>query len=154
MSIVSDLNANFVAADVCTCTSLRCTKVSANTLNLVNPLSFTGEGVRIGMNAGAVNQGANAIAIGDYAAPLNQPAQSIVINATGAPLNAGASNSLYIAPIREANGSNVLFYNVATKEVTQATGGVTQTVSIVDNLAVTHNLTFVAGVLVAYTTTP
>jgi hypothetical protein len=39
-----------------------------------------------------------------------------------------------------------------TAGVTQATGGVTQTVSIVDNAAVTHNLTFVAGVLTAYST--
>lgn len=153
MSLLSQLQVNFLAADVASCTSLRSNSMTADTLTLTKPLVFPGGGVRVGTNAGLVNQGTNAVAIGTNAAPLNQAAHSIVINATGAALNALVPDSLYIAPIRQADGTNVVFYDTATKEVTHATGGVSQVVSIQDNVAVTHNMTFVAGVLTAYSTT-
>ena len=151
MSLLSNVQLNFQSANVGTCTSLRCAKLSAGQVTLADPLTFTENGVRVGTNAGIVNQGDNAIAIGDNAAPLNQPSHSTVINATGAPLDALAPSSLYIAPIRSANGTNVLFYNSTTKEVTRATAGVSQTISIPDRNGVIHNLTFAAGVLVQYT---
>jgi hypothetical protein len=39
------------------------------------------------------------------------------MNATGAPLNPVNENALYVAPIRNAQNSNILCYNTATKEV-------------------------------------
>jgi hypothetical protein len=151
MSLLKHQHVNFLHADVSSCVTLKSSVVRANELTLTQPLGFGG-GVRVGENAGATNQGDNCIAIGAEAAPLDQPDHSIVINATGVPVNAPAPSSCVIAPIRATNGTNVLFYNTTTGEVTQATGGVSQTISVVDNLTVTHNLTFVAGVLTAYST--
>jgi len=152
MSVVQATALNFLSVNVATCNSLKANTLDATTLTLTNPLSFPDGNVRVGTDAGAVNQGTNSIAIGAQAAPLNQPNHSIVINATGNTVNAVQANSLYIAPIRAANGTNVLFYDTTTKEITQATGGTSQVVAIQDNLGITHNMTFVAGVLVAYST--
>lgn len=152
MSLATTYTEMFLQVDVATCNSLTANTLDATTLTLTNPLSFPDGNVRVGTNAGAVNQGTNSIAIGAQAAPLNQPNHSIVINATGNTVNASQANSLYIAPIRAANGTRVLFYDTITNEVTQATGGTSQVVAIQDNLGITHNMTFVAGVLVAYST--
>ena len=46
----------------------------------------------------------------------------------------------------------MLFYDPATFEVTQATGGLTQVITLTDVDSVTHTFTFTAGVLVSYTT--
>ena len=75
--------------------------------------------VRIGRNAGAVNQGLNSIAIGTLAGRTNQSNNSIIINATGTDL-AGSSSGLYIAPIRNTSAGNTqtLYYNLTTKEIT------------------------------------
>ncbi|MEH6538434.1 MAG: hypothetical protein V7719_18710 [Psychroserpens sp.] len=76
------------------------------------------EAVAIGSRSGEVNQGNNAIAIGANSGTTNQNNNSIILNATGLPLESTVPNSLYIAPIRDANGPQVLKYDPTTKEVT------------------------------------
>jgi hypothetical protein len=76
--------------------------------------------VAIGNLSGFSGQGDNAIAIGALSG-IHQTNNSIILNATGSELNSTVSNSLYIAPIREANGPQVLTYDPITKEVTVAT---------------------------------
>jgi len=73
--------------------------------------------IAIGNNAGYINQGINSIAIGYNAGVTNQNSGSIVINAGGTPLNTSESG-LYINPIvSTTNASNVLVYNLGTKEI-------------------------------------
>jgi len=80
--------------------------------------------VAIGYQAGHQNQGTNAIAIGQGAGQSNQNTNSIVINATGNPLNTVGSG-FYVAPIapiaQTNNTSNILVYNLDTKEVCYST---------------------------------
>jgi hypothetical protein len=78
------------------------------------------ESVAIGSYSGRYDQGDYAIAIGAYSGTSNQNHNSIILNATGSHLNSTVSNSLYIAPIREADGPQVLKYDPITKEVTAA----------------------------------
>jgi hypothetical protein len=94
------------------------------------------EAVAIGYKSGTYSQGSNAVAIGNISgfsgqgdnaiaigalSGIHQTNNSIILNATGSELNSTVSNSLYIAPIREANGPQVLTYDPITKEVTVAT---------------------------------
>lgn len=82
--------------------------------------------VAIGCQAGAYNQGTNAIAIGRNAGQTNQSAQSIILNATGSSLSSATkSDAIYISPMNSGTGSNMLYYNTSTKEVTYgpASGG-------------------------------
>ena len=74
--------------------------------------------ISIGVNCGYNAQGANAIAIGTYAANSGQGANSIVLNASGAILNGTTANACYVAPIRPNIGTNVLYYDNITKEIT------------------------------------
>ena len=73
--------------------------------------------VAIGTQAGQANQGAYAIAIGALATGGNQSANSIVLNATGSNITASAAG-LYISPIREVTGPQVLYYDPTGKEIT------------------------------------
>ena len=73
--------------------------------------------VAIGSQAGQGNQGSNAIAIGRQAGTNNQSANSIVINASGSLLDAAAAG-LFVAPIREILGPQVLYYDPSNKEIT------------------------------------
>lgn len=73
--------------------------------------------VAIGTQAGQNNQGAYSISIGSLASDSNQSANSIVINATGSNITAAAAG-LYVAPIREVTGPQVLYYNPSDKEIT------------------------------------
>lgn len=73
--------------------------------------------VAIGTQAGQNNQGAYSISIGGLASDSNQSANSIVINATGSNITAAAAG-LYVAPIREVTGPQVLYYNPSDKEIT------------------------------------
>jgi hypothetical protein len=94
--------------------------------------SFQGSSaIAIGSQSGSDSQGDNAIAIGAYSGTINQNSNSIILNATGSPLESTVSNSLYIAPIREADGPQVLKYDPITKEVTAtaASAGSTYTVN-------------------------
>jgi hypothetical protein len=55
------------------------------------------------------------------AGETNQAANTIILNATGSTVNGVSSqtNSLYVAPIRNASGTNgLLQYNTTTNEVT------------------------------------
>ena len=72
--------------------------------------------VAIGTNSGQVSQGAYAVAIGSNAGTINQPANSILLNASGSALNA-AGSGLFVSPIREMLGPQILFYDPATKEI-------------------------------------
>jgi hypothetical protein len=77
--------------------------------------------VAIGESAGESYQGANAVAIGKKAGYYYQAANTIILNATGSAVNGVSSqtNSLYVAPIRNASGTNgLLQYNTTTNEVT------------------------------------
>ena len=77
--------------------------------------------IRLGSNAGALNQGANCIAIGAGAGAANQKDNSIILNATGNVLNGLTGSAFYVDPIRDATGSYYLGYNTSTKEVTYST---------------------------------
>ena len=75
--------------------------------------------IAIGFNAGFANQGTNSIAIGFNAGSTNQVSNSIVLNASpiGNTLNPTTA-SLYVDPIRELSGNNILYYNTTSKEIT------------------------------------
>ena len=77
--------------------------------------------VAIGYHAGFVNQGQYSIALGYSAGRYNQQQNSIIINASGQELNS-SNSGLYIDPVRDdiANTSNIVFYNVLSKELTYA----------------------------------
>jgi hypothetical protein len=75
--------------------------------------------VAIGAYAGNLNQGANSVAIGSFAGYPTVANNAIVINGDTVPLDA-PNSGLYIAPIRNnnANITNSVYYNTATKELT------------------------------------
>jgi hypothetical protein len=73
--------------------------------------------VSLGYQAGQTNQGSYSIAIGNQAASTNQHANSILLNATALETNTLTSNAFYVNPVRLATSSNVMFYNVVSKEV-------------------------------------
>jgi hypothetical protein len=76
------------------------------------------QAVAIGQLAGQTSQGTRAVAIGYLAGANNQPANSIVINASGSGLD-GSAAGLFIDPIREVTGPQVLYYDpTGTKEIT------------------------------------
>ena len=77
--------------------------------------------VSLGTGAGSTLQGAAAIAIGFQAGAVSQPASSIVINATGSTLSGVNTNALYVAPIRNLTGGNVVMYDTANSEVVYST---------------------------------
>jgi hypothetical protein len=97
------------------------TNQGANTVAIGSQAASTNQStnaIAIGNLAGQLNQGQNAIAIGNLAGQSNQSTNTIVLNATGAILSTVVSSSLYIAPIRNTVGSNiVLSYNSTTYEV-------------------------------------
>jgi len=95
--------------------------------------------IAIGTQAGHYNQGENAIAIGKQAGQSGQPNQSIIINATGSALSGTTkASALYIAPIQNATSSNVLYYDITSKEISYGTapsgGGVTNGTNYSDYL--------------------
>jgi hypothetical protein len=65
------------------------------------------QAIAVGKQAGYQNQGANAIAIGAYAGYQNQAAGSIVLNASGANVNATTSG-FYVNPVRSVTSSSGL----------------------------------------------
>ena len=76
------------------------------------------QAVAIGQLAGQTSQGTRAVAIGYLAGANNQPANSIIINASGSGLD-GSAAGLFIDPIREVTGPQVLYYDpTGTKEIT------------------------------------
>jgi len=76
--------------------------------------------VAIGAFAGNNNQGSNSVAIGSFAGYPTVANNAIVINGATSPLDA-PNSGLYIAPIRNNNSSNIVFYNTTTKEITYST---------------------------------
>jgi len=65
------------------------------------------QAIAVGKQAGYQNQGANAIAIGAYAGYQNQAAGSIVLNASGANVNA-VTSGFYVNPVRSVTSSSGL----------------------------------------------
>lgn len=91
--------------------------------------------VAIGGEAGGDSQGQFAVAVGYRAGRTSQAARSIVLNATGANLNVSTTDTLTVAPVRNAAGTDgLLQYNNTTKEVTYST-------TLGGNLIVTGNIT-------------
>ena len=92
--------------------------LSGNNLVNINSLTFFGDKIKIGTNAGLTGQGSNSIAIGTSAGLTNQHNNSIIINASGTVLNSGITNSFYVNPIRaKSDPSNNLAYDPTTKEI-------------------------------------
>lgn len=79
--------------------------------------------IAIGAGSGRTNQGANAIMINtnQNIAPLSQVANSIVLNASSGPPIAPSQQTLYVKPIRNNTGTQVLYYNQASGEVSYST---------------------------------
>jgi hypothetical protein len=79
----------------------------------------------IGYRAGEDKLGLNAVAIGRGASALGGGfAKTIVINASGGDLNPTADSRCYIAPLRQVAhgiGVGIVFYDVATKELSVST---------------------------------
>ena len=76
-----------------------------------------GSAVAIGANAGRSSQGAYSIAIGASAGTVSQPSRSIILNASGSAVNA-SSAGFYVAPVRNAQGPNSIYFDPATSELT------------------------------------
>ena len=74
--------------------------------------------IAIGPYAGYSNIGANSIAIGANAGYTNLGNNSIVLNATGANLDQTTANTFTVKPVRQANTSNVMYYDNTTGEIT------------------------------------
>ena len=64
------------------------------------------QNIKLGGNAGQINQGTYSIAIGYQAGYTNQPANSIIINASGAAIN-GATGAFYANPVRQLTDPGV-----------------------------------------------
>jgi len=73
--------------------------------------------IALGVLAGNYSQGTNAIAIGQYAGQTNQPQNSIILNASGSTFSATQSG-FYVNPVRNTTGSQALFYEPSTREIT------------------------------------
>ena len=93
------------------------------------------QAIALGVEAGQNNQGANAVAIGTKAGNTSQAANSIAINASGVNLNP-SNSGFYVDPIRNVSGSNILFYDVTSKEVTY---GANEGVNTVGSIASSSN---------------
>jgi hypothetical protein len=96
--------------------------VSSNVANAVaigaNAGANIGPGaISIGAGTGS-GAGANSITVGYNATAIASANNSITLNATGLAITASTANALYVAPIRNASSTNVVFYNPSTKEVT------------------------------------
>ena len=74
------------------------------------------QSIAIGDYAGNLSQGQYSIAIGLNAGLTNQASSSIILNASGNNLNSTGSG-LFIEPISNKTGPNVVFYNAGTKEL-------------------------------------
>ena len=116
LTLTNDSDVSFYAGDI--------------VLSSINPY----HGVRIGKDAGKINQynysialgiesgysnqGSYAIAIGHSAGHVNQSNNSMVLNATGSTLNGNLGSGLYIDPIASSTSTaNVMVYNTTTKQV-------------------------------------
>jgi hypothetical protein len=75
--------------------------------------------IAIGHGAGNDSQGTGSIAIGFNASLPNQSVNSIIINASGTQIN-GASEGIYIAPVRELTGPSIVYYDNFTQELTHS----------------------------------
>jgi hypothetical protein len=49
--------------------------------------------------------------------------RTTIINSSGVEINSNGTDRLFIAPIRNASGSNVMYYNTSTKEITYSNSG-------------------------------
>jgi hypothetical protein len=76
--------------------------------------------IAIGANAGSNVQGQYSIAIGASAGTVSQSTRSIIMNASGSALNA-ATPGFYVAPVRNLQGPNSIYYDPATSELTYGT---------------------------------
>ena len=81
------------------------------------------QAIAIGQYAGQTNQGSNSIAIGSFAGQTNQGANSIVLNASGSAVHGTTANAFYVAPVRNTNTTNLLYYNTGNKEISYDTIG-------------------------------
>jgi hypothetical protein len=105
--------------------------------------------IAIGEGAGRLLQGDGAIAIGYYAGyPTSQAAGSVIINggtdAAGFN-NTTTENALFINPVRNVNNSNLLMYNIDSKEITYGTT-ITNELNVTDNFTVDTDTLFVDSV--------
>lgn len=76
--------------------------------------------IALGYFAGYDGQGSNTIAIGalaGYNGVTSQNNNSIILNASGGNLQSDGANRFFVNPIRNANTSNLLFYNTSTSEI-------------------------------------
>ena len=80
------------------------------------------DSISIGTDAGLDKIGFQSIAIGKLAGRQNpnNTNNSIIINATGDILNSDISSALYVAPVRNAVSSDILYYNTTNKEISYA----------------------------------
>lgn len=97
--------------------------------------------VAIGKFAGYDGQGSNSIAIGANAGTNFQDDNTIVLNATGANLDTTVANSFVVKPVRNANTSNVIFYNNSTGEITYDNSNAITTLGNLTSLTVNGNVT-------------
>jgi hypothetical protein len=117
-------------------------QVGTNQVHLGSNAGSTSQGnfsVAVGNQAGQSSQGNNSIAIGYRAGLTNQHPSTLILNATGSALNSATQNACYIAPIRLASTSTVLYYNSTTKEVLYGaapSGGGGATISTFNTLCV------------------
>ena len=80
--------------------------------------SQSSNAIAIGVLAGNYSQGTNAIAIGQYAGQTSQPANSIILNASGSTFSSATQSGFYVNPVRNTTGSQALFYEPSTREIT------------------------------------
>jgi hypothetical protein len=95
--------------------------------------------IAIGSLSGGNSQGRYSVAIGYQAGNSNIGNNTIILNATGIPLDTNATNSFFVAPIRNDNagGGNILYYKSGSKEIvysnTFALSGTISATNIITN---------------------
>ena len=103
----------------------------SNSVAIGNSAAYTQQNqqsVAIGYQSGQINQGAYSIAIGANAGQTNQASNTIVLNANSSWLgdntySTTTSGGFFASPIRNSSGTNVLYYNPTSNEITYGSGG-------------------------------
>jgi hypothetical protein len=89
--------------------------------------------IKIGINAGKIDQGEFSIAIGNNAGVNTQKNKTIILNANDQELNSDVSNAFYVKPIRNTEGTSMLQYDNSSGEISYSN-------NISNNLSLNCNL--------------
>jgi len=91
-------------------------------------------GICLGVRSGFGGCGNHSILVGTKAGEGAKFNNTIVLNATGVAVNAPSASSFVVKPIRNATGSNALFYDATSGEITYDTAGGATSIVATENI--------------------